>query len=134
MFSQRDCSKAKARCPALRPFVKSCQRLAGQDDARGRQKLSSLSLRKAKVGSSYLCELSRKPQLMQAESKIASGSEHGMHVRGQLGQEARQMRLHGGPQLVQVIDHQHEAASIAAEVRENPTSRPFLARRAGLAQ
>src|SRR5437879_5183738 len=57
---------------------------------------------------------------MQAESKIASGSEHGMHVRGQLGQETRQMRLHGGPQLVQVIDHQHDAASIVAELRENP--------------
>jgi hypothetical protein len=47
-------------------------------------------------------------------------TQHGMHLRRQLGQKTREMRLHRRRQLVQVIDHEHEAATIAAEVRENP--------------
>jgi hypothetical protein len=40
-------------------------------------------------------------------------------MRGQLGQETREMRLHRRRQLVQVIDHENEAVTIAAEVRED---------------
>jgi hypothetical protein len=43
-----------------------------------------------------------------------------MHLRRQLGQKTREMRLHRRRQLVHVIDHEHEAATITAEVRENP--------------
>ena len=45
-----------------------------------------------------------------------------MHLRRQLGQKTREMRLHRRRQLVHVIEHEHEheAATIAAEVRENP--------------
>ncbi len=43
-----------------------------------------------------------------------------MHLRRQLGQKTREMRLHRRRQLVHVIDNEHVAAAITAEVRENP--------------
>jgi hypothetical protein len=36
---------------------------------------------------------------MQVESKMATGSQHGMHVRWQLSQETGQMGVHHRPQL-----------------------------------
>jgi len=53
---------------------------------------------------------------MQSKLQITPHAQHRVHVRRKLGHEATEMGLCvGGPQLMQVVNDQHEAVRIVDE-------------------
>ena len=96
-------------------------RLIRKDHTGGRKGCARFGFGEAQVGRTYLCKLARKPELMQPESKIPPCRQQRVHVRRKLRQQPGDLRLHARRlQLVQIVEHEDQAARIVGEVRQHP--------------
>lgn len=93
--------------PAFGPLVQRGHRLVGQRDPGGREQLASLVLGEEQLRRADLGQLSRQPELMQAQRKVAAGGYDHMDVRGEVRQQGGELLDGlGGGQLMQVVDDQ----------------------------
>jgi len=100
--------------------VEGYGRLIRQDHTGGCQDCARFGFGEAQVGRTYLCKLARKPELMQPESKIPPCRQQRVHVRRKLRQQPGELRLHARRlQLVQIVEHEDQAARIVGEVRQH---------------
>jgi hypothetical protein len=81
-----------------------------QRDPRCVEQLACLLQREPQVGGPDLGQLAREAQAMQAEMGIVARREHDVERRRQAGQQQLELGERvGRAQLVQVVDHEHDA-------------------------
>ena len=123
MTGQRDRRQPQARGPPLGPLVQQRDPGRRQRDARGVEELAGFALGKAQVRRADLGELAGQAQLVQAQPHIVARGQDRVRIWGKVRQQPGQLgeRLWRG-QLVQVINHQRDAAASPGELGQHPAS------------
>ena len=118
---QGDRREPQARGPPLGPLVQQRDPGLRQRDPRGVEQLAGLALGKAQVRRADLGQLAGQAQLMQAQPHIVTRGQDRVHLRGKVRQQPGQLseRFWRG-QLVQIINHQRDAATSLGELRQHP--------------
>ena len=117
MAGQRERREPQARGPPLCPLVQSRRAGLGQRDARGIEQLAGLALGEPQIRRADLGQLAGQAQLMQAQPQIATRGQDRMPIGRKTGQQPGELgeglrRI----QLVQIINHQRNAAASLGEL------------------
>ena len=118
---QGDRREPQARGPPFCSLVQQRCSGFGQRDARGVEQVAGFIPGKAQVGRADLGQLAGQAQLVQAQPQIVARGQDRVRVQRKVRQqpgELSERRWRG--QLVQIIDHQRDAAASVGELRQQP--------------
>ena len=118
---QRNRREPQARGPPFRSLLQQRRPGLGQRDARGVQQLAGFALGKAQVRRADLGELARQAHPVQPQPQVMTRGQDRMRIRGEVGQQPGELgqglrRV----QLVQIINHQRDAAASIGKLRQHP--------------
>ena len=118
--AERDRRQTQASRPPFRAPVQRGRPGVGQTDPRCSKQLARLALGEPEIAGPQLSELVGKPKLVQPDRRIPARRQH--HARRTRQHREQPLELRdgiSGPQLVEIVDDQHERPGPLGQLRNN---------------
>ena len=134
MTAERDHRQAQASRPTFRALVQRGHPGVGQaDPGRGKQ-LARLALGEPQIAGPDLGDLVGKPELVQPDRRIPARRQHHARRARQNREQTLELRQRlSRPQLVEIVDDQHDGFDLLGDLRQDPVDHLVAVERSGAA-